>query len=46
MNSNYLTKISKDDIIVIGNKGKNFIIYVRPYKDSSSNEKSFHFMYS
>ena len=31
-----------DDIIVIGNKGNIFIIYIRPYKDSSSNEKSFH----
>ena len=45
MNSNSLPKISKDDIIVIGNEGNIFIIYIRPYKNLSSNEKLFDYMY-
>ena len=31
--------------MVIGNEGNIFIIYIRPYKNSSSNEKLFDFMY-
>ena len=46
MNSNSVSKISKDDIIVLGNEDNIFMIYIRPYKNLSSNEELFHFMHS